>query len=284
MREASYEDPRYGEPTGRGKIACVIPLYIPNGRKKDYGYFVEDKFETLTKTLAAHKHFKPGVAYDVILVDNESPQDFDHFNRICADDPSMRMLRRQNEGYGFGAWKHAYETLKNQYDFFLFIEDDNAPAKDGWLAEILLLFFSDPDVGAVGNYIEAHGHNAVSDEVRELCGQTRESFYNFDGAYTFTSTSILREVDTIGGLPVFPCQPKHKRSATVNELAFQQPILELGYKLLSFSQSDRLIIHGSEIFTGDLSDRGAIAPIVNHNAWRKTPEVAEAFAWYQPKE
>lgn len=279
MKEARYEDPRFKDT--RRKIACVIPLYIPVGRKKDYSYFIEDKFETLNKTLAAHAHYSPGVAYDLILVNNESPEDFEHFKTKIDNVDGWRMLSRPNEGFGFGAWKYAYEQLKDEYDFFLFTEDDNSPAMDGWLQDIFLLFHSEQDIGAVGNFVEAHGHNPIADEVQELCGTTREGLYNFDGAFTFTSTSILRQVEKTGGLPVFPCQPKHERLAVVNELAFQQPILELGYKLVSYAERGRLLIHGSELYTGDLANRGPIAPIVNHNAWRRTPEIKEAFDWYK---
>lgn len=277
MKEARYEDPRH--PDIQGKIVCVIPLFIPPGRKKGYGHWVEDKFESLCMTLAAHEHFKSGVDYDLVLVDNGSPRDVEVFEKA-----GYRILHRENEGYGFGAWKHAWEVLRDEgYDFFLFTEDDNAPTFDGWLADIVSLFLSRRDVGAVGNFVEAHGHFGISDEVQELRGTKREGLYCFDGAFTFTSASVLRQVDAHGGLPVYPCQPHHERSATVNELAFQQPILELGYALVSYSQSGRLLIHGSELYSGDLLNRGPMpAPIINHNARRRVPEVAKIFEWYEP--
>lgn len=279
MHEAQYEDPR--RHTAKGKILCVIPLYIPQARKKDYGHFVEDKFETLKKTLAAHKHFAAGVDYDVVLINNGShmPNDVEYFRKA-----GYRIFDRENEGYGFGAWKFAWEHFKDldMYDYYLFTEDDQAPAKDDWLLEILTLFHSDADIGAVGNSVEAHGHDVTADQVQELCGTKRDIVYCLDGSFTFTSARVLSQVDATGGLTVFPCEPKFPRAATVNEVAFQQPILELGYKLVSFSGMNRTLIHGSELYTGDLANRGPIAPIINHNAGWKVPQIEEAFRWYTP--
>jgi len=276
MRSAAYNDPKHPVPL-RDRIACIIPLYIPQGRTKDYGHFIEDKFETLKMNLACHQHYQSGLPYDIILVNNSSPQDADYF----AD--QYRTLDRKNSGYGFGAWKYAWEQLKDDYDFFLFTEDDIAPTDNGWLARIFRRFDQDPLTGALGNYVEAHGVDPISSQVLRLLGSTRDVVYCLDGGWTFTSTKILRQVDKIGGLPVFPCQPESELDATVNELAFQQPILELGYWLDSFD-GDHYIIHGSEVFTGDLSSaEGPMAPLINLNARHKIARVREHFAWYENK-
>jgi hypothetical protein len=263
MTEGFYDDPRF--PDVRPKIACIIPAYIPANKTKDYGYFIEDKSETIRLNLAAHKHFRPGVAYDIIVI-----------NHGGFSSEEVRVIDKPNEGYSFGAFKQAWEEFGEYYDFYLFAEDDIAPAKDDWLQEIVLKFFSAPDIGAVGNFVEARSlRERQSELLWELLSYEREMLYNLDGAFTFTSAKILRQVEKIGGLPVFDCEPRTKIPATINECAFQQPILELGYRMVAF---DGFVVHGSEIFTNNLSSRtGQLSPLINVNGRFKIPEVAAIY-------
>ena len=55
---------------------------------------------------------------------------------------------------------------------------------------------------------------------------------------TFTSSTVLRQVEKIGGLFVLPVIADE--NAQRNELIFQQPILELGYKIVSFHDGEHL--------------------------------------------
>lgn len=285
MHEGFYTKPKYPiplEPKIYGKsstrIAVVIPAYIPAGQNKNYGHYVENKLETIKMNLAAHKHYEAGMPYDIILFDNSSP-DPEGAEWLAKNGA----LLRENSGYGFGAWKEAWQLFGEGYDFFLFTEDDIAPSKDGWLIDILRVFLSDDAIGAVGNFVEGRSsEETMSDQLWDLMSHQHDMMYNFDGAFTFTSSEILHEVDAVGGLPVFPCAPDGPYPATVNECVFQQPILQLGYKITSFDDGEHCVIHGSEIFTGDICNRDKpLGPLVNVNGIRKIPKVAEHYAWYK---
>lgn len=268
MIDGYYTNPKHNQV--KPKVACVIPVYVC---KKDYGHYREDKLETITMNLAAHKHYKAGIDYDIILVNHGKPINF----------PEYKILERPNFGYSFGAYKQAWETYKKEYDFYLFNEDDIAPSKDGWLAEILLKFMSDKNIGAVGNFVEGRSADeSGSDKAWSLINFNRDMMYNFDGAFTFTSSRILEQVEEIGGLPVFPCMPETKLPATVNEMVFQQPILELGYKILSFADGEHFVVHGSEVFTGDvMHNTGPLCPLINLNGRRKIEAIRKNYEWYQ---
>lgn len=267
MSSAFFEDPKH--PDVRPKIAVVITAFLT---KKGYGgYFVDDKLETLRMNLRAHNHFPAGVDYDLIIVNHGEP--IPPVEQVR----NMTIIDRPNEGYGFGGWAQAWEAYGDLYDYYLFCEDDMAPARDGWLAQFVVLFNEDRRTGAIGNFIEARSYTE-GDFSRmvwgEVEGYQRDMMYNFDGSYMFTSSKILKQTK---GLHPLPCEPHHDRSATVNEVILQLPILELGYRLTSW---DAFVVHGSELFTGDVAadPELPIAPLMNLNGRHKVPRVAEVFA------
>lgn len=264
MRTAQFSDPKKREV--KPKVAVVIPVFL---YKKDYGAYVDDKQRTLEMNLKAHKHFKAGVDYQIILV-NHGNKPLDYEGVVCIDRP--------NEGFSFGAWKQAWEEFGDTYEFYLFTEDDMIPAKDNWLADLILAFLSDKEIGAVGNYLEVRGPSGDFGKLLwEEINYTRDTMYNFDGSYTFTSSKILKQVEANGGLNVLPCEPHHERAATVNECIFQVPFMELGYKIATWD--DRFIVHGSELWTGDVSGDPTLTqgPLMNINGRHKIPTVAEIF-------
>lgn len=271
MIEAHYEDPKHPavlpkKPIGTPKVAVVVTFFAAI---RHYGHYTEDKLESLKLNLLAHKHFKAGVDYDLIIVNHGAPLDFY---------PDAIVLDRPNEGFSFGGWKQAWEEFGDKYDFYLFCEDDNAPTQDGWLLRFLMKFMEYKEIGAVGNFVEARSstEGRFSTDLWAEIGYTRDMMYNFDGGYTFTSSQILKQVDEYGGLIVLPCEPAHERAATVNECLFQQPILELGYSIVAF---EGFVIHGSELYTGNVAElEGDPAPLMNVNARRKIPRAAEIFA------
>lgn len=273
-KDAFYTDPKYQRV--KPKIAVVISVYIPEQRVKNYGHFKEDKLETLELNLSAHAHFKAGVDYDLILVNHGGAERYlEHLQKIkpfiVTDEP--------NFGFSFGAWKQAWQAFGDEYDFYLFTEDDIAPSKDGWLAEIVMRFLSDKKIGAVGNFVELRSmHENQSNIAWELLNYKREMMYNFDGAFTFTSSKILKQVEEIGGLPVFDCAPNTDLPGTINEMVFQQPILELGYTIDSFADDEHFLVHGSEIVTNHLMHKtGPFAPLLNLNGRHAVPEIAELY-------
>lgn len=269
MLDGFYTDPKYERV--QPKIAVVIPCYVPENPVKNYGHFQENKLDTIMTNIGAHAFFDAGVAYDIIIVDH-SPKEM-----IFPDE--CIVLRKPNFGYSFGAYKQAWEEYRGKYDFYLFAEDDIIPSKDGWLTEIVMKFLSKEDIGCVGNFVEARSINENSSDIAwNLLNYKREMMYNFDGAFHFTSSKILKQVEKIGGLPVFECQPVTNLSATINEMIFQQPILELGYRIESFADGKHFVVHGSEIFTNDLMYReGPMTPLININGRHHVPEIAELY-------
>jgi len=283
MKEGFYTDPQLKRQNRPAKIAVVITFY--NAGKKAYAdNFVDDKYETLMMNLAAHRHFRPGVPYDIVIVDH-GPGEL-HF----PDEPAYTILRRENFGYSFGGWKQAWDTFGPIYDFYCFCEDDIAPTRDDWLLEILRKFLSAGDVGAVGNFVEARSisENGSGLAWKAAGNPKRDMMYNLDGGYTFTSSRVLSEVEDAQvyfggpGILVMDCGPGSEYHGTTNEMIFQHPILELGYRIDSFADGDHFLVHGSEIVTNDLMHHsGPFAPLLNLNGRHRVPELKELFGFLE---
>ncbi len=242
-----------------GRIACVIPVFVPISGFGEYYLrgkldasihvpYSENKLESLDFTLACHDHYKPGVDYDIIIVNNGTEHEGtkNYLKKLAVN--GKMVLDRENIGFSFGGYKYAWEVLGDKYDYYLFQEQDIVPSKDNWLSDIVSAFLSDREIGAVGNFLEKRGRghplaDRIMDSVPSL--KQRDEMCNLDGQFTFTSTRILKEVAEIGGLTVLPCVGHVDGIAVINETIFQQPILELGYKLASFNNDGtKFYTHG----------------------------------------
>lgn len=267
------------------RIALIMPVYVGSQARTHYTIIdetkkkevniVEDKLELIKFTIKCIKHFKTDLNYELILIDNgtESEEAIEYYKTL-----PYRVIRRKNEGFSFGAWKYAWEKLKKKYDYYLFFEADYAPCKDYWLEEIYEEFHKSDDIGAVGNVLETMGRlpypkhieiNTKSEESKfteteinkylEIVNDGRDYIINLDGCYTFTSREIIEQVYKNGEFRVLPCgggkRHEDSKASTTNELLFQQPILNLGYKIVAFglpdfSKCERIYFYG--IRAGDL--------------------------------
>lgn len=249
LASGKYANPKYGIKI-KPKIVNVIGTHVRLGqvekcaalsnRQEPRVYYHENKLETIKFNMACHKHYNAGIDYEIVVVDNGSQDEATQEYLRQLEKEGIKVFRRANIGFSFGSFKYAWEQLKNDYDYFLFNEQDGVPAKDGWLLEILQKFHSEKDIGAIGNNVESFDLTKEFSELKKLCPyiQERDITYNLDGHMTFTSSTILRLVDAIGGLYVLPSVGDI--NGEKNELIFQQPILELGYKIASFHDGNHI--------------------------------------------
>lgn len=229
------------------RIAVVLCTYVQEGqierncpvRSVKTGkeiVYDENKLDTIKCTLACHKHYDPGMPYDLIIVDNDS--DDKDAREFLRQQPNF--YSRRNIGFSFGAFEWAFHHFKNDYDYFLFEEQDFAPIKDGWLKELYDTFNSRKGIGAVGNVLEVRNVDEYDrlQEVRYI----RHNLYpgvkeirNFDGPLTFTKTSVLNNALTISPWKLVPCTPhtQGEMPSTINELIFQMPFVMAEYDLVA---------------------------------------------------
>lgn len=286
------------------KIAVVTCSYIPKGRIEfntpirsvqnpdSYQYHNEDKYETLMFTLAAHKHYKPGMDYDLFVVDNTSDdKSIDWVEQYCSEN-DVSFERRENMGFSFGAFRYAFWKYNSQYDYFLFHEQDFAPAKDGWLKEMFDFFHSEENVGAIGNCVEGP-RSKLSPEAEgtyklypEL-GDT--TLHNLD-QLAFVKTDILRKCIERYGWRLINWTPETDGdgSATINELSFTVPIFLSGYKLKGFMNEHKYVatngicVMDERPWEIELPDE-RVAPMVLIHSRFFHPRFKRLFSWYENK-
>lgn len=295
LKSGQYTDPKYGIKV-KSKIVNVIATYVPMGQiqertissnqKKDMQVsYVENKLESIKFNLACHKHYKANVNYEIVIVDNGSEDEETQKYLKALEKEGIKVLRRENIGFSFACFKYAWEKFKDDYDYFLFNEQDGVPAKDNWMFELLQKFHSEKGIGAVGNNVESFDLTWEFSELKDLCPYIgkRDAIYNLDGFMTFTSSSVLRQVDKIGGLFVLPT--KGRKNADRNELIFQQPILELGYKISSFHDGNHLCYSDGHFLDGDPEYKDIPSDNITPMVLADTRKFVfkNHFSWYKEK-
>ncbi|MCD6213738.1 MAG: glycosyltransferase [Candidatus Desulfofervidus sp.] len=271
--------------TSSPAVLCVVATYVPEPKVKEYNLrtphgfekYKHDRLEALKFCLKCYELFNPGVDFDLVLVDNESPnKEAQEFFENCG----YKVFRRENRFYSYGAYKYVWDLFGDSYQYYLFHEQDWVPAKDGWLLELIQRLHSDRYVGAVGNCIE---HRSWTDDPKtdgeKICNRFIEKIsphrkvqFNLDGEYTLISSKVLKQFSSSPGFLLFPCEPETSLSPAYNELAFHQPILELGYKIKGFNDGFHTYFHGV-CFT---------EPQVNRGVGRLTPLVPEQTRMFCP--
>lgn len=297
LAEAAYEDPtgsrfaRSLPPEKKPKVLCVICTHFPvdwggvryNSRDSEHRYhsYRHNRLHCLRFVLACHTHYEPGIWYEIEIVNNGrlSPE-----NLAEQLDVSPNLFtKRPNTFFSFGAYKHAFERWGSKYDYFVFQEMDWAPCHDGWLTQMIDMFESDLQIGMIGNLIERHNLDncePIPDFMR-LANPGRNPQYNLDSEYFFTSREVLEAMPP--NWNIFPCEPETALSPAANELAFQQPLLEMGLKLRCFNDGKHTMFYC--LYNRAIADRwnfglGNLAPFVPEQTRLFCPEMQEHFAWY----
>ncbi|MEX0595176.1 MAG: glycosyltransferase [Candidatus Paceibacterota bacterium] len=248
--------------------------------------------DLLKLNMACHKYYNPGADYELIIVDNSST---DKKTQEYLTSLPNQVIKRENTGFSFGAYKNAWEVFGDKYDYYLFCEQDIVPTKDGWLQEIVSRFLSNKNIGAVGNVLEGYRDRKYFEQwsffkpglVGKYWEQEPWRQCNLDGAFMFTSSRILNEC----GLQVFymklvdPNEPESwDVTPGINELFWQHPILDRGYRLSSFDDGKHKYTNGiCYMDWGILKDCEEYAPMIHGQTLYCMEEMKKYFSWYKDK-
>ena len=238
--------------------------------------FEDSKLENFKFVMECYKKYNAGIEYTLILVDNETtdPRALEYMKSL-----GLPIYHRENNGFSFGGYKFAWEMFGERFDYYLFHEQDHTPCKDGWLKELLDIYQADEEIGALGNVVEYREKDetkqALKDQFARIAPK-RDFMYNLDGAFCFTSASVLKE----SGLKIIDGKINE---STFNEILFVQPILEAGYKIASVGCRDfhkTSTIHFYGMRKGDLVrpfEPEKLAPIVESTTRFNCKQMKEYF-------
>lgn len=288
------------------KIAVVTCAYIPVGRVEantrirsiqnynEYLSYDEDKYDTLMFTLKCNKHYNPGLDYDLFVIDNSSPDPSIRNIEGYCNENNITFHKRENVGFSFGAFRWAFEKYWKDYDYFLFHEQDFAPAKDGWLKEMMDFFNSEENIGAIGNCVEgprgplnleAEGTYRLYPELNAL-----GIFTNLDQMALMKTDILKAAVDKYGWRLIdWTPETDGQNAATINELSFTIPIYLSGHKIKGFlNQKTHICTHGicvmdEQPWELEMPD-SQVAPMILVHARVFHPRFKRLFNWYRKDE
>lgn len=303
LKKAKYENPKVNvqKPDREykdQKTLVVMNTYVPFSNKAEYNTrsyathlhspYTHNRLKCLEFTLAAYEHFDAEVDYDLLIVDNDSKSK--ELDKVLKKN-GVKFEKRENTYYSFGAYKYAWDKYGKDYDYFVFHEFDWIPAKHGWLKDLIDYWNSDKEIGMIGNLIEQRGYNPeVKDntvqyinEVMRKVNPDRDFQYNLDSEYMFTDHTVLTQMESNGGWNLFKCSPEVDESPIINELGFQQPILEMGYKLACYNDDEHTMFYA--IYNNGFPKKwwhgfDKVAPFIPEQTRLFVPEVRDYFGWY----
>ena len=91
----------------------------------------------LKDIISLEKSIDAGISVDTILVNNDVGYQagnayLDSISNTSTQNGTLRVLHRENRGRSFGAYNDAWQKFKEQYDYWLFLEDQYVSVNDGY--------------------------------------------------------------------------------------------------------------------------------------------------------
>ena len=136
------------------RIAKVLSTCFKRGRIREktqltgdpLGYFshsqnfttVSDTINLIKFQIKMEEKYPPGLQRDLIIVNSdvgstEGNEFIENLNNKQIIDGKIISFTRKNFGLSYGAYNDAFVKFKENYDYFLFIEDDLITVKTNYL-------------------------------------------------------------------------------------------------------------------------------------------------------
>jgi hypothetical protein len=172
----------------------------------------------------------PGIPCDTIIVNNDVGWEkgnryLDSINNSQAHSGIIRVLHRGNWGRSFGAYNEAYQRFRDEYEYWIFTEDDIFINGDNYFKIARDNFNRHDKTGFVA---------LLGISNKGLYSEIGESFKHAHSGAGITHVKILDELNRkLGKLP----HSERTESQTYEdciyngEIAFTNEIIKLGYEL-----------------------------------------------------
>jgi RimJ/RimL family protein N-acetyltransferase len=223
-----------------GRHLKVITTYL--GDRRTPPHCAREVQQLLRFSVEKERTVDPGAPLDTLLVYNKFPDDervsdpeavrlaeeyLLGLDGLATNRGVLRVLVRDNVGLSFGGYSDAFERFERDYDYWLFTEDDQVMARDGYLATAIEQLQMDRTIGFVA-----------------LVGVSREPWYptHCHGGVGCTQRRILRRVceancrpDQARGVLPFFVGKGYDQQEHRGEIPFTNMIANLGYQLVDLS-------------------------------------------------
>ena len=249
------------------QIAKVISTCFKRGRVREktqltgnpLGYFshsqnfttVKDTIDLINFQIEMESKYPPGLHRDLIIVNSDVGSDegnafIENLNNKEIIDGKIISFKRKNFGLSYGAYNDAFIKFKENYDYFLFIEDDLITVKKNYLKLGIEKFKEKPDTGFVAYY----GVSKISKGWWKRAGLNKDNAFGAYSGCGLTSTLILNKIYKKNGcIPHNKKDINHLNSIAFGEIAFSKSFIDLNYNLTEFKK-DVFIIPAYDLMRG----------------------------------
>ena len=190
----------------------------------------------------------------LIVSSNEPSNNFDLGNQYLETIHNQKLtnvkvmtLSRNNFGRQFGGFSDAFKKFRNQYDYYIFQEDDMVCHIPRYFETALDIWNKTENCG----FVPFIGSTKVRKSHRRALGIKKNKTVSCHGAHGMTSNKVLNSVfDKYGSLPfnrknnIFVDHLRH------GEIMFTYSILKLGYCFGSLPKNTLLIAPAYDLMRG----------------------------------
>ena len=264
------------------RIAKVITTCFKRGRVRENtellgdppGYFshsqnfttVTDTIDLLNFQIDMEEKYTPGIKRDLIIVNSdvgskEGNKFIEKLNDKKISNGKIISFTRKNVGLSYGAYSDAFLKFRDEYDFFLFIEDDLITAKKDYLKLGCEKWRQTTNCGFVAFF----GLSKIKKSWWKRAGLNKSNAISAYGGCGLSSTIVLNKiVDKIGYLPHNTKSVDHEDSILYGELGLSKSIIDLGYRLTEF-KNEILVVPAYDLMRGI--------------DYRKYPNIYKKYSW-----
>ena len=173
----------------------------------------------------------PGLPIDIILVNNDvgnvaGNKFVQDLNGKKLKNGKIISMQNDNYGWSYGAFSKGFEEVRNDYDYFIFTEDDVIIAKKNYAKISFKTFTENKNCG----FVSFWGISNFKDR-----SVSNENLVHAHGASGFSSKKVLDRVfNKYGKLPHsdFSDKKYYKDIIIDGEIKFTNVILKMGYNLV----------------------------------------------------
>lgn len=174
----------------------------------------------------------------------------------------IRILNRKNQGLSFGAYSDAFAKFRDQYDYFIFTEDDVLIYRDNYSKKGIDFLNSDKKNG----FIAYVGLTKLSKDQIKILNLSKSEGYSCHGGIGLSSTKILNKIFNKNNKLAHYSGTDYQKGILYGETLFTADIAKEGYRLVDLPEKIILSIPAYDY--------------MRNIDYKKKPNLIEKFFYY----